>query len=182
MASVIVRGLDDHVKAQLATQAKENGRSMEAEVRDILTKAALRPTIDMALLSMAWNEGRVIGHVGWARREIAVGTQILAIAGVGGVLISADARGTRLGSELMSWAAQSMRDGGRVAFGYLGCRDQVVPFYASCGWKKIRARERSVGCDGEPVEQEPGPPILVLPIAPFEMWPDGDIDLRGRAW
>lgn len=59
MASVIVRSLDDHVKAQLATQAKENGRSMEAEVRDILTKAALRPTIGMARLSMARDVGGV---------------------------------------------------------------------------------------------------------------------------
>lgn len=131
---------------------------------------------------MARNEGRVVGHVGWARREITVGTETLAIAGVGGVLISADARGTRLGSELMSWTAQSMRDRGPVAFGYLGCRQQVVPFYESCGWKRIRARERSVGRDGEPVVQEPGLPILILPVAPLEIWPDGDIDLRGRAW
>ncbi|MFD2758340.1 GNAT family N-acetyltransferase [Gulosibacter faecalis] len=72
---------------------------------------------------MARIEGRVIGHVGWAHREIAVGTETLAIAGVGGVLISADARGMRLGRELMSWAAQSMRDRGRLAFGYLGCLD-----------------------------------------------------------
>ena len=57
MASIIGRGLDDHVKQQLASQAKANGRSMEAEVRDILTKAALRPTIDMALLSMARDVG-----------------------------------------------------------------------------------------------------------------------------
>ena len=82
----------------------------------------------------------------------------------------------------MSWAAQSMRDRGRVAFGYLGCREPVVPFYESCGWTRIRARERSVGCEGEPVVQEPGPPILVLPVAPLEMWPEGDINLRGRAW
>lgn len=131
---------------------------------------------------MARIEGRVVGHVGWGRREITVGTETLAIAGVGGVLVSADARGMHLGSELMSWAAQSMRDRGRVAFGYLGCREQVVPFYESCGWTRIRARERSVGCEGEPVVQEPGPPILVLPVAPTEMWPDGDINLRGRAW
>ena len=131
---------------------------------------------------MARIEGRVIGHVGWARREIVVGTETLAIAGVGGVLICADARGMRLGRELMSSAAQSIRDRGRVAFGYLGCREQVVPFYESCGWTRIRARERSVGRDGEPVVDEPGPPILILPIAPFEMWPEGDIDLRGRAW
>ena len=82
----------------------------------------------------------------------------------------------------MSWAAQSMRDRGRVAFGYLGCREQVVPFYESCGETRISARERSAGCEGEPAVQEPGPPILVLPVAPLEMWPTGDIDLRGRAW
>ncbi|GFZ92520.1 FitA-like ribbon-helix-helix domain-containing protein [Nesterenkonia alkaliphila] len=53
MSSIIVRGLDDHVKQQLASQAKEHGRSMEAEVRDILTKAARRPHIGMAFLSAA---------------------------------------------------------------------------------------------------------------------------------
>lgn len=42
ISSIIVRGLDDAVKQQLASQAKEHGRSMEAEVRDILTKAAHR--------------------------------------------------------------------------------------------------------------------------------------------
>lgn len=131
---------------------------------------------------MARIEGRVVGHVGWARREIAVGTEIVAIAGVGGVLISADARGTRLGGELMGWAEQSMRDRGHLAFGYLGCREQVVPFYASCGWHRIYAREKSIGRDGESVVDEPGPPILIRPIAPLEPWPEGDINLRGRAW
>ncbi|HLT67144.1 MAG TPA: Arc family DNA-binding protein [Microbacterium sp.] len=57
MSSIIVRGLDDHVKQQLASQAKEHGRSMEAEVRDILTKAAQRPHIGLALLSAARGVG-----------------------------------------------------------------------------------------------------------------------------
>lgn len=48
-----VRGLDDGVKQQLAAKAKEHGRSMEAEVRDILTNAARRPHIGMALLAAA---------------------------------------------------------------------------------------------------------------------------------
>ncbi|MDZ5078756.1 FitA-like ribbon-helix-helix domain-containing protein [Nesterenkonia sp. HG001] len=59
MSSIIVRGLDDAVKQQLATQAKEHGRSMEAEVRDILTKAARRPHIGMALLSAVQEVGGV---------------------------------------------------------------------------------------------------------------------------
>ncbi|QOR69873.1 toxin-antitoxin system [Ruania alkalisoli] len=59
MSSIIVRGLDDAVKQQLATQAKEHGRSMEAEVREILTKAATRPHIGMALLAAAQDIGGV---------------------------------------------------------------------------------------------------------------------------
>lgn len=53
MASIVVRGLDDSVKRQLAAQAKEHGRSMEAEVRDILTKATRRPNIGLALMHAA---------------------------------------------------------------------------------------------------------------------------------
>jgi len=53
MASIVVRNLDVAVKQQLAKQAKEHGRSMEAEVREILTKAAQRPHIGVALLSVA---------------------------------------------------------------------------------------------------------------------------------
>ncbi|GAA2660150.1 plasmid stabilization protein [Streptomyces aculeolatus] len=59
MSSIIVRGLDESVKQQLATQAKEHGRSMEAEVRDILTKAARRPHIGLALMQAAQDAGGV---------------------------------------------------------------------------------------------------------------------------
>lgn len=59
MSSIIVRGLDDAVKQQLAAQAKEHGRSMEAEVRAILTKAARRPHIGIALLAAARDVGGV---------------------------------------------------------------------------------------------------------------------------
>jgi plasmid stability protein len=59
MSSIIVRGLDDAVKQQLAAQAKEHGRSMEAEVRAILTKAARRPHIGIALLAAAQDVGGV---------------------------------------------------------------------------------------------------------------------------
>lgn len=44
MASITVRNLDDAVKKRLRQRAAENGRSLEAEARDILsrgTKAAV---------------------------------------------------------------------------------------------------------------------------------------------
>ncbi|WRS31047.1 hypothetical protein U6G28_05015 [Actinomycetaceae bacterium MB13-C1-2] len=57
VASIVVRGLDESVKSSLAAQAKEHGRSMEAEVRDILTKAAHRPNIGVALMRAAQSVG-----------------------------------------------------------------------------------------------------------------------------
>lgn len=53
MSSIVVRGLDESVKRRLAAQAKEHGRSMEAEVRDILTRASSRPHVGRALLEAA---------------------------------------------------------------------------------------------------------------------------------
>lgn len=57
MASIVVRGLDESVKDRLAAQAREHGRSMEAEVRDILTQASSRPHIGLALLQAARSTG-----------------------------------------------------------------------------------------------------------------------------
>lgn len=59
MASIVVRGLDESVKQQLAAQAKEHGRSMEAEVRDILTRSAQRPHIGLALMQAASEVGGI---------------------------------------------------------------------------------------------------------------------------
>lgn len=38
MGSIIIRNLDDEIKEQLREQAEKNGRSMEAEARDILSQ------------------------------------------------------------------------------------------------------------------------------------------------
>lgn len=59
MTSIVVRGLDESVKKQLAAQAKEHGRSMEAEARDILTKATRRPHIGLALMRAAQEVGGI---------------------------------------------------------------------------------------------------------------------------
>ncbi len=132
---------------------------------------------------VAHHNDDVVGHVGWARRVIGVGDSEVTIAGVGGVLIAAQVRNGRLGSRLMSHAAESMADAGGVDFGYLGCREEVVPFYSSCGWHRISAPERSVSRGGVPELSPPGPPLLILPVnRGIASWPEGTVDLRGRAW
>lgn len=57
MTSIVVRGLDESVKKRLAEQAKEHGRSMEAEVRAILTREVDRPNIGVALMNVAQGLG-----------------------------------------------------------------------------------------------------------------------------
>ena len=42
MAAITVRGLDEDVRSRLRVRAAHNGRSMEAEVRDILEAAVGR--------------------------------------------------------------------------------------------------------------------------------------------
>jgi len=59
VSSIIVRGLDESVKSRLAAQAKEHGRSMEAEAREILTRAVRRPHIGLALMQAAQDVGGV---------------------------------------------------------------------------------------------------------------------------
>lgn len=43
MATITIRALDDDLKAKLRRRAAEHGRSMEAEVRDILLVALSSP-------------------------------------------------------------------------------------------------------------------------------------------
>lgn len=43
MAQVIVRNLEDDIKAALRERAREHGRSMEEEIRDILRRAVYTP-------------------------------------------------------------------------------------------------------------------------------------------
>jgi plasmid stability protein len=57
VTSIVVRGLEESVKKRLAAQARENGRSMEAEARDILTRATRRPHIGLALLQAGQEAG-----------------------------------------------------------------------------------------------------------------------------
>lgn len=71
MASLIVRGLDESVKKQLASQAKEHGRSMEAEAREILTKGTRRPHIGLALMRAAQGVGGTDDLVVEERTDVA---------------------------------------------------------------------------------------------------------------
>ena len=47
MAQILVRELDEEVVERLKKRAKEDGRSLQSEVKLILERAALEPKVDM---------------------------------------------------------------------------------------------------------------------------------------
>lgn len=61
MAQILVRNLDDRLKARLQRRAKRNGRSMEAEAREILQdalqKEATAPSVGFGTASVALFSG-----------------------------------------------------------------------------------------------------------------------------
>lgn len=54
MPNILVRDLDDEVLKQLKTAAKANGRSLQAEIHDILRRANTRNLAETRRLSAKW--------------------------------------------------------------------------------------------------------------------------------
>ena len=54
MADVLVRSLDDDVLKQLKTAAKAHGRSLQAEIHDVLRKAGARNLAETRRMSARW--------------------------------------------------------------------------------------------------------------------------------
>jgi plasmid stability protein len=53
MASILIRNIDEEVKARLRLRAARRGASMEAEARDILKRELLRPIEEKSLVEIA---------------------------------------------------------------------------------------------------------------------------------
>jgi len=54
MANVLVRNLDDDVLKQLKAAAKAHGRSLQAEIHDVLQRATTRNLAQTRRLSTQW--------------------------------------------------------------------------------------------------------------------------------
>lgn len=128
--------------------------------------------------------GVVVGHVGVQRRGIRVGGQPVTVAGTGGVLVSPSRRGTGLGQRLMAAAQRASRTSAPADYGYLGCREEIVPFYLSCGYVRVHATERCLSrLDRATVVESAEAPLLVCSgTQQAGTWPAGVIDLGGTPW
>lgn len=63
MAALSIRDLDDSVKQRLQSRAARHGRSMEAEVRAILTEAVREPADSAGLFTALMDRFDMLGGV-----------------------------------------------------------------------------------------------------------------------
>ena len=63
MADLSIRGLDDGVREKIRLRAARHGRSMEAEVRSILTEAVRAPESTADLLTAVRDRFQALGGI-----------------------------------------------------------------------------------------------------------------------
>lgn len=135
------------------------------------------------LHALARRDGQLLGYAASARRFIGVGSEELVIAGTGGVLTRKDARGAGVGREVLSALQAASRSCAPADFGFLGCREEVVPFYESCGYARIHSPVLDLSPqDAMTVVRSYGPAMICAGTRPVDDWPEGAIDLRGLPW
>jgi len=127
--------------------------------------------------------GELVGYAASARRFVGVGRSEVVVAGIGGVLTGAAVRGRGVGRALLSVLQDAMRGSAIADFGILGCREEVVPFYQSCGFTLVESVIRDVSPhDAMTVLETAGPTLICPGTRPVEAWPEGTVDLRGLPW
>jgi aminoglycoside 2'-N-acetyltransferase I len=135
------------------------------------------------LHALARRGGQLLGYAASARRFVGVGAKEVVIAGTGGVLTRKDVRGMGIGRQVLAALQDASRSAAPADFGFLGCREEAVPFYQSCGYVRIHSLVLDVSPrDAMTVAKGHGPTMICPGIRPVDAWPEGTIDLRGLPW
>ncbi|MGV3089008.1 GNAT family N-acetyltransferase [Streptococcus suis] len=132
---------------------------------------------------LAYQGEGLVGHMGSQVRTISVGAEESLIAGIGGVLIAPEFRGKGLGRAMMTRLLEENTQTLAVDFSYLGCREEVVPYYEACGFYRINRMETHVDRLTGKEQQQISVTIMIASAKKDKKdFPEGDIDLKGRAW
>ncbi|HFR3770424.1 TPA: GNAT family N-acetyltransferase [Streptococcus suis] len=125
----------------------------------------------------------LVGHMGSQVRTISVGAEECLVAGIGGVLIAPEFRGKGLGRDMMTRLLEENTQTLVVDFSYLGCREEVVPYYEACGFYRINRMEILIDRLTGKEQQQISATIMIASAKKGKKdFPEGDIDLKGRAW
>lgn len=129
------------------------------------------------------NENNLVGHIGAEQRMISVGGTEVSAAGIGGVLVAPGFRNQKLAQNMMRELKSYFKYNQTADYAYLGCREEVVRFYESCGFTRIYRTETFLENFSHKKIVRTGDPILVSAINNgIADFPKGYIDIRGTAW
>lgn len=134
-------------------------------------------------LWMEDEQGTMIAHLDFERRDITVDGVEVAIVGVGEVATHPDWQGRGIGRQLMAQLKVVLHQQFTVAYALLQCRDEVVGYYEKVGWHRVHQLVHEEDLQsGETMISEG--PVLILPVHQTlaEWIPTGIIDLQGLPW
>jgi predicted GNAT family N-acyltransferase len=116
-----------------------------------------------------------VAAAGWLSRDVVVGGEAVAAAGLGGVLVRASRRGEGLVRAVTSEAMQSAAKARRT-HGILLCKPQLQSLWAHLGWAPIASAVTFTDSDRE---HRRWPLVAMARPLGDEPWPSGEVDLGG---
>ena len=125
-------------------------------------------------------EGQIIGHIAVVVRTITTTWNFrYNVASIQGVCIAPDKRGSGLAHRLLQKALQEATQRGFL-FSILYCKEFLVPFYASQGWKLADDSVVMWNSRDLPISMRSNCPMYYeLTDVPF---PEGPLDVHSPSW
>jgi GNAT superfamily N-acetyltransferase len=123
-------------------------------------------------------DNQLVGHIGFVKQVVRVGTQSVLVGGVGQVVTVPTAQQRGYATQALRAAAAFLKDELEVVFGLLFCIPRKVPFYERLGWQHIHDTvvfQQPEGNKNSPM------PVMVLPCTD-QHWPAGVVDLQSLPW
>jgi len=122
-------------------------------------------------------DGFIATHVGIVSHRVQVGTTTAWVGGIGGVVTVPPFQKQGLARLCLQHAVEFCRSEWDVEYGFLFCQDRLVPYYSSCGWRRI----------DEPVWVEQPHGVVHAPVGfmvrEFDAaWPVGSVTLNSWPW
>jgi aminoglycoside 2'-N-acetyltransferase I len=134
---------------------------------------------DETLRAMAWQEGRMVCHVGALIRDATMDGRAVKVGGVGGVMTAPDARRQGHAKAALMAMGRHLIEVRQVSFLMLFCAPALHGLYGSLGWRRFTGK-LLIGQRGGSIAFPLEPPMVqdgteTVPAA-------GVLDLGGPPW
>jgi GNAT superfamily N-acetyltransferase len=127
---------------------------------------------------LVMKDERNVSHVGLLKHSVRVSGRLISVGGMGGVLTHPKYRGSGFAKMAMEEALRQAVRELDVQFGFLFCREAMLPWYEKQGWTPVEDTvwiEQGRGMIPSPL------PAMIRCLA-VERWPAGEVWLGSLPW